>query len=398
MKNLLFYLCFGLVLQASLFSQESDSLLSVYLERANSHIALERYASAHFTLDSALQRAAFRPELVCLMVDNVFQNYFQQEDLTLFYLKNTQREEGRNLTVIRHPDRMLQKLIKAYPESGYAYKLLGDFQRLSLREGIKNPLGNPEPTWVVRDRIYAYYSRAGQLGFRDTGMNRWMGEYFLAGERPAMAISYFEKNVFEEGGDPLSNFYLSRIYFADKKYSEAYSYALGAMKQDSMLALYQQYEAARIAAQSFFFLGETNKFLSYTNKCLNLLPGKQDAYLDLIGYFANQLADRRVEKLFRQMLLENSYQFRGFEALEKHALKTGNYDFAEDLLETLLERFEYSDEALGHIYRCRGDLASQQGNAGEARRFWDISRNYYYRFLPEDDPVFRQIGQLDRLN
>jgi hypothetical protein len=58
--------------------------------------------------------------------------------------------------------------------------------------------------------------------------------------------------------------------------------------------------------------------------------------------------------------------------------------------------FEHSDEAMGNIYRFRGNLMLHRGFTEEARKLWDISRKYYSRFLPEDSPVLKQVGDISR--
>ena len=49
---------------------------------------------------------------------------------------------------------------------------------------------------------------------------------------------------------------------------------------------------------------------------------------------------------------------------------------------------------MGNIYLYRGNILFRQGLADEARKLWEISRGYFKKCLPENHPIFKQIGNV----
>ena len=144
-------------------------------------------------------------------------------------------------------------------------------------------------------------------------------------------------------------------------------------------------------------LGELDKYVYYLKECIRILPDVQDAYLDLIDYYLWDEKYDQAEETFRQMLLNNPFDLQGYKALVKYVLKTGHYLFASKLFDEMLLKFENSDEVMANVYRFKGNLAYFQDMPEEAKKFWELSRNYLKRYLPPHSPLIREVGDIKAL-
>ncbi|GEM_PF-3295178 len=385
----------------SLYSQAPDS--TSYIEEAEQLIQQQKYAAAHRILEEAIQTIGFQPIVICPLIDNVLTHFFWQKDLEIFYLKDSldyhqteasQSFANSDVVVFRYPERILKKIIGENPQFARAYKLLGDYYRLKselsvndLNESIRDEL---------REKVFTYYHRAEKLGYQSSMVNRWLGIYYYENGQPRIAKEYFLRNDTENFSDIVSCYYLSEIFYQEKQYSQGYNYAMKALQDSRYLGLDMRYNAMHTAALSLYHLGEESRFLDYILQCLQLFPDDDTAYLDLLDYYESKSDLTRMKKIIRQMLLNNPYDEKGFKYLERFCVKNFEFDFGIALFDEMMVKYEYSDQAMGNIYRFRGDLLFQQGNVDEARRLWDVSRSYFIRYLPEDSPQLKEIGDVSR--
>ncbi len=383
------------------FSQDSIS----YIQQAERLLADHQYASAQKVLESALPTLGLQPTLVCPMIEIVVKHHFMQQDYEVFYLrdstaegKNTPDGRGQNIKTVafHHPNRLLKKVIERSPQFAWAYKLMGDYYNLQLSE-----TGNldliPTSTYLeLREKVFTNYHRAAQLGYSDAEVNRWLGQYYSEANQPKVAKQYYQMNVNNNLEDPPTYFYLAEIYYSEKQYSQGYNYAVKALQNYKSLNLDLRYKSTRLAALSLFQLGERARFMDYIVECIQLFPDRQAAYLDLLEYYEVTDDSGHIRKTIKQMLLNNPYQETGYEYLENFCVEHLDYQFGEKLFEEMMVKFEHSDEAMANIYHYRGNLLFHQGLTDEAKKLWDISRNYFRRFLPEDSPQLHRVGDISR--
>lgn len=400
MKNTFFLL--GLIFVTTLaFSQESNT----YLTDAQQLIQQKKFASAYAELDSAIRTTGLQPALICAMVDNVLKHYTHHRDFVVFYIKDepgngknpADDKPGENdVMAVRYPDRLLKKSLEQSPQYALTHKLLGDFYRLQLSENKNLKILSPEVYGEIREKVFTNYLRAVQLGYNETGVNLWLGNYYKENNQLKIARQYYQMNIDNNSDDPATYCNLAEIYLGEKKYSQAYNYAIKVLQDFAALDPELRYQATRWAALSLYSLGEEERFLDYIMECIQIFPDMQAAYIDLLAYYDEKHDSLRSHKTIRQMLINNPYGERGYKYLERYCVRESDYKFGEQLFEEMMVLFEHSDEAMGFIYRFRGNLLFHQGLADDAKKLWDISRNYFSRFLPEDSPMLKQIGDISR--
>lgn len=375
---------------------------SAFYKTAQELLIQQRYATLHTLLDSALYTQGLQPGLVCRMVDNVLKNHFWRQGQNRFYLRD-KSESGMEsssvaaaVVVVRDPDVLLRKLIEAHPQSASAYKLLGDFYRIQLTANPDLERLAPVVAAELGERVAGQYAHAVQLGYLDSAVNRWLGNYYLKAGRPRLAREHFQRNVDAHLEDASTFTGLARINFAEKQYSQGLKFAESALEHTAELSVADRYEMLRIAALSLFQLGERERFLEYNQQCLRLLPARQEAYLDLCKYLAETNQFEREAQTLTDMLLNDPLDDAGYQYLVKFCVRQDDFRFGDQLLDRMAYRFEHSDAAMGNIYRFRGNLSFMKGDAEEARKLWEVSRSYFGRFLPEDHPLFKEIGDISR--
>lgn len=380
------------------FKSGSSQDLNSYLTSVDELIQKKKYASAHTVLDSAVSALGLQPNLVCLMVDNVLKHHYFHRSYKIFYLKNKENDEkaSNEVVVFRYPDRLLNKTLEQNSQFALAHKLLGDFNNLQLSDNKELKFLSPEIYNSIKEKVFSGYLRAVQLGYNDVNVNIWIGKYYKDIDQLKLARQYYQMNIDSNLDDPRAFCYLAEIYLSEKKYSQAYNYAVSALQNYTDLSLNLRYQATRWAALSLYNLGEEARFLDYIFECIQLFPDMQESYLDLLQYYEDKNDVERSQKIIRQMLLNNPYDEKAYKYLERYCVKRNNYVFGDKLFEEMMIVFEHSDEAMGNIYRFRGNLMLHRGLTEEARKLWDISRNYYSRFLPEDSPVLKQVGDISR--
>ncbi len=400
MKNSLRFACVFVLFNVA-FAQD----ISTYLSNADQLIQQKKFAAAHTVLDSAIRTLGFEPLLVNSMVNNVLKNHFMHRDFRIFYLRN-ETDNGKSSAgdkssiaapiAVRHPDWMLKNLLEQNPQSAWSYKLWGDFYRLQLAENPSLKVVAVEKHAELQEKIAANYQRAAQLGYNDPEVNSWLGAYYQARNQVKLARQYYLLNLAGNADDPAAFCNMAEIYLAEKQYSQAYNYAVKTLQSAAELSANRRYKATRLAALSLYHLGEEARFMDYITECIQLSPDIQDAYIDLLAYYEEKNDPANSRRTLRQMLLNNPYEDKGYKSLERFSVKRNEYPFGEKLLEELMLRFEHYDEAMGNIYRFRGNLMFHQGYADEAKKLWDLSRRYFSRCLPEDHPMLKQIGDVSR--
>ncbi|NOX37337.1 MAG: hypothetical protein GXO78_07355 [Calditrichaeota bacterium] len=386
------------------YAQEIPALDSASVVKdAQQLIQKKQFASAHKLLDAAIQAFGLQPVFACQMVENALKNHFTHRNFQIFYLRDypSQWNGGsadslRNFEVVslRYPDRVLKKIIELHPDYAPAYKLLGDYYDMQLSYQAESNMLKKQSIQEIENRIFDNYQKVVKLGIKDAYVFRWLGDYYFKQDHFNKAKEFYLRNVENNFEDPISYFRLAQIYFQEKQYSQGFKYANLALQKFSEDEIYMRYESLRLAALSLLNLGEEERFLDYEFEAIHLLPDQQDAYLDVMEYYDRKGEVATIENLIREMLKNNPYDRKGFEYLEKFVVKYNNFLFSEKLFEELIVKFESSDEAMGNIYMYRGNILFRQGLTDEARKLWEISRGYFKKCLPENHPIFKQIGNV----
>lgn len=395
-----FIFYFGLALTTQGKNVQTDSLF--YFQQVNALLEQKKYASAYFMLEEYLEQNGMRPFFACWMVEIGLNNFYRHENYNFFYLKDLDEqkstpklgEAGLRISRLRYPQRILEKIIQDYPGYAPAYKLLGDYFDLQLRDLSHFDFTSAATIKSLEEKIFNYYSQAEKHGYKNIQLNRWMGDYYFNRNQLELAQEYYLKNVKKPPPDGISLYRLAEISFQKKSYTQAYNFASEAVKNLLPEEFYLKYDALRITAKSLKELGETQKFVDTIQECVNLLPDVQDAYLDLIDFYKSQQNTVKIAALFREMLLKNPYELEGYRKLESYVIESRNYALADSLFEIMLLQYENWDEVLANIYWSKGNLAFARHSKAAAQNFWDISRNYMRRYLPENHKLIRQVGSL----
>jgi len=374
-------------------STASDSLL--FVQQINTLIDQRNYATAHIMLEDYLEQHGLKPDIIALMIQNGLNHFYRQENYELFLLKD-ETHAGKNSKIgrLHFPQRLLENLIEQYPNYSLAYKLMGDFYDLKLKALSNFEFAKSSDIKIYEDKIYHYYTQADQMGLRSSYISRWLGDYYYHSKQFDIAEKHYKKNLSKTAPDPISLYRLGDIYYQKKLYTQAYNYALESTKYFKDEDIYLKYDALRLSAISLRELGEFDRFLELINQCLQLIPDMQEAYLDLINYYRSPLIREKVEMLFGEMFLENSFDIKGYRAFEDYITTNNSYTFADTLFNSMLLKFENWDEVLANIYWSKGNLAYHQSLLKDADRFWEISRNYMRRYLPENHKLIKQVGEV----
>lgn len=397
--KLLLSLSVFLLLNSSGYSDDSISVVT----RAEELIKQGQYATANEMLKNAVQELGIQPLLICTMVENALNNHFGQRDFISFYLMDSlppgvnDKKEERNsqkVSFLRYPDQLLQKVINQYPDYAHAYKLLGDFYKMKLRNqpGGDRPVLSPDE---LQDLILANYTKAVQLQYNDVEVNRWLGDYYYNHSQMKIALDYYQKNVDSNFDDAMTYYHLAKIYFLEKQYSQSYNFAMKAISEIPLSDLNIRRDAMMLAANSLLTFGEEDRFVEYVRRCIALLPDDQTCYIALLKYYDEKERPDEMEQLISQMMLNNPYDREGYHFVESFVVKYNRFHFGEKLIEEIMLKYENSDQVMGNIYWFRGNLLFYEGMGEEAKRLWEISRNYFSRYLPPDDSIFKQIGHVN---
>lgn len=381
-----------------LFAQDITS----DIKKASELIAKKQYASANQFIESLIQKNGFQPKLVCMQVENALVNHFYNRKYISFYLMDSVKTgNGNNLkyyntiSFLRYPNRILERIISENSDYGEAYKLLGDFFNLKLNL-IDSTLADKEALAQVSENVFQNYNKAFQLGYNGPFVNRWLGDYYKSKNQFKNAKIYYQKNVDSGFNDIMTSYSLAEIYYKEKQYSQSYSFVLKVLPNLSISKIKEKYNALRIAALSMLYLGEEERFKTYIYECTKLLPDKQESYIALAEYYDQKKNVDKIEEVVSEMLAENPFDLPGYNYLENFVLKYDRYLFEEKLFENMMLNFENSYQVTGNIYWYRGNLFFHQGMNEEAKKLWEISRSYFSKYLPEDDPIFKKIGNINQ--
>jgi hypothetical protein len=372
------------------------------IKKASESITQKQYASANQFIESLIQKNGFQPELVCMQVENALAHHFYNMKYISFYLMDSVKTgNGNNLkysntiSFLRYPNRLLERIISEYPDYSKAYKLLGDFYKLKLNI-VDSSLVNKEALAQVTENVFQNYNKAFQLDYNGPLVNRWLGNYYKSKNQLKNAKIYYQKNV-DSGFNDIMTFYnLAEIYYKEKQYSQSYSFVLKALANLSVSKIKERYNALRIAALSMLYLGEEERFKTYIDECIRLMPDKQETYITLAQYYDQKKNIDKIEEIVSEMLAKNPFDLEGYNYLENFILKYDRYLFGEKLFENMMLNFDNSYQVTGNIYWYRGNLFYHQGMNEEARKLWEISRSYFSKYLPDDDPIFKKIGNVNQ--
>lgn len=391
-------------LQSNALAQDAAKTDSTFfVQQVQDLIQQEQYATAQIMLEERIQQEGMKPFYLLWMIRNGLQHYYRHENYEIFYLRDNnsalKRSESDSLgnvkiARLRYPQRLLQNIIQSYPNYARAYKLLGDYYDIQLRDLSDFDFVQKDDIKDLEEKIFSNYIQAENLGLKSPYIYRWLGDYYLNSGQPDLAVKYYRKNIESNAKDAIPFFRLAEINFQKKQYTQAYNYALQSLKYFSPSDVYLKYDAERVAAKSLKTLGEQDKFLYYINESIQMLPYLQDSYIDLYHFYEENGNTEDAENVLRKMLMNNPYDQKGYQVTEKYVVKQKSYYFADSLSDEMLIKYENWDEALANIYWFKGNLAYYRGLPPEAKKFWDLSRNYMRRYLPEDSPLIKQVGEI----
>lgn len=405
MLKFLAILLISLIFQYSLNSQPSQQDSLFVVQQVSDLIRAQKYASAHELLENYLEEFGINNHFVCLMVDNGLRHHYLHENYDYFYLKNVENSSGKpakeaqpQIARLRHPRRLLEKVIRQKPDKALAYKLLGDYYNIQLGDLSHFEFAQNGSIKELEEKCFYYYTKAEKLGVSDRETCRWLGDYYNSRNQPETAEKYYQKNIEKSPPDAISLFQLAELSFQKKQYTQAYNYSSKSLKFLKPEDLYLRYDALRMAAISLKELGEETRFLQLINECLKTNSEAQEAYIDLIDYYISNGDTTIVEHTFTEMFLNNPFDRPGYNRLEKYIVSSGHFKFADSLFDRMILKYENWDEALANIYWSKGNIAYHRNLTSEASSFWELSRNYMRKYLPEDHSILKQVGELSRKN
>jgi tetratricopeptide (TPR) repeat protein len=370
------------------------------LQQVNSLVENQNYASAHIAMEEYLQRAGMKSFFSCLMVQNGLNHSYRHENYQIFLLKDesssVDQKTAKDIRIgrLRYPQRILEKLIKQYPQKALPYKLLGDYYNIQIKDVSNFEYVQQNKINDLEEKIYTYYSQAVKMGYDDQYLNRWLGDYYTSSNQTEMAEKYYLKNTRKKSEDPISFYRLAEINFQKKLYTQAFNYANRSLELFPPEDIYLKYDALRLSSNSLKELGDELQFVELIHKCIQLIPEIQNAYLDLVNFYTNTSEFELADGTYKQMFLANPFDLKGYRNFEAYLNKTKNYTFADTLFEEMQLMYDNWDEVMANIYWSKGNLAYSQNLLKESRRFWEISRNYMRRYLPENHSLIKQVGSI----
>jgi len=374
-------------------SPATDSVL--FIQQIKNLIEQKNYATAHILLEEYIEQNGMKPHVTTLMIQNGLTHYYRQENYDLFLLKD-ETNAGKKVRIgrLRYPQRILENLIEQNPNYAYAYKLLGDYYNIQLNDLSNFEFTKSTEIKKLEEKIYHYYSQADQMGLQNAFIYRWLGDYYSNTNQTDLAEKYYKKNISKSAPDPISLYRLAEIYYQKKLYTQAFNHALESTKYFKAEDVYLKYDALRLSANSLRELGEFDRFLEMINECIQFMSDLQEAYLDLILYYSSPLMPEKVEPLFTEMFMKNPFELKGYRSFEDYVITNNRYTYADTLFNSMLLKYENWDEVLANIYWSKGNLAYHQNLTKESNRFWEISRNYMRRYLPENHKLIKQVGEV----
>ncbi len=388
-----------------IMSQEVNEDSIFFFQQLKNLIDQNQFATAHFLLDDRMKKEGMKPILICWMVDNGLKHFFRHENYDIFFLKDADLSPEKNesdslksikIARLRHPQRLLNWVISQFPNNSWAFKLLGDYYDIQLQDFSNIDFIDIEKIKDLETKIFEYYDQAEKLGFRSPDLFNWLGDYYLKLNRLDLAKKYYLKNISKEIPNALSYFRLAEICYRKKQYTQAYLNATRSINFFEPADVYLKYEAIRLAALALKALGDVDKFVECLQECIEILPDVQEAYIDLAQYYQANKDTIEAEKVLKAMLLNNPYDLKGYRAVEHYIEQEHRYVFGDSLFNEMSLKFENWDEVMANIYWSKGNLAFIQNKIEAARKFWEISRNYMRRYLPEDSQYIKQVGDLSR--
>ncbi len=396
-------LLFLVSLVHTVFAQNTSEDSALFYQQIDDLVQQKQYATTHLLLLDRMQREGVKTQLVCRVVDNALSHYYKHDKFEIFYLRD--RNNGHKQKILdtlnvlkiaklRYPLRWLKRISKLNPQSGWTKKLMGDYYRIQLQNVENIDLVSDDKKLQIREKVFTHYSQAEQLEYQNAFVFRWLGVYKFKTNQIEEAESYFVKTLEINAEDPFALYYLAKISSQNKQFSQTLNYAKDAIQHLSSEQTFLRYQAVLLAAESLRELGEINKFLYYTNEAIKLIPDEQSAYLILHHYYRNQKKTEKAEDILAQMLLQNPFELKGYRVIESYVLQNESFYFGDKLFDQMLMKYENWDEVLANIYWSKGNLAYRQGLTSEAKKFWDISRNYMKNYLPEEDPLIKKVGSI----
>ncbi len=397
------YILIFFIFLTNIFAQslKKDSLN--FTRQVRDLITQKQYATAQLLLTNRMMQTGMKPDYICLMVQNGLRHFYRQVDYQIFYLKDENKKsnyivldtlENVRIVKLRYPQRLLEKVISQNSTNGWAEKLLGDYYDIQLRELNNLHFIKAERLGQLEELVFSHYRKAEELGYKSEELYRWLGDYYLGMNNPKIAEEYYRKNIAGNKNSGKDYYRLAEISYQQKAYTQTYNYSLMALQNLSRDDVYLKYDAILMAAQSLKALGELDKFLYYTSEAIRLLPDLQPAYIDLYYFYFQRNDMENARKSLADMLVKNPYDLKGYRIVEEYVTKQDNYFFSDSLYDDMLVKYENWDEVLANIYWSKGNLAYYQGYGSDARKFWEISRNYMRNYLPEDSPLLGQVGAI----
>jgi hypothetical protein len=383
-------------------NQNTDSLF--FILDVKKQISNKNFASAHYALEDRINHSDKKLDYICLMIENCLKNHYRNENYDFFYLKDldpsvynqeTKSQTNPKIARVRHPIRLLQWAIDNYPEHSLSYKLMGDYYDLQLQGFSDYKIIQDETFKVIEENVFTYYNKAEKLGYKDSYINNWLGEYYLKSDDLDSAQKYFSQNLNNRQQNAISYYRLAEIFFKKKLFTQAYLHSQKAISNFDPDEVYLKYDATLLAAWSVYPLGETDKYLSYVDECIQMLPNEQGAYIELYNYYSSHNENRKSENILKEMLLKNPFELKGYRVLEEYVTRQNKESFSDSLFDAMQVEFDTWDEVMANIYWSKGNIAFMKKKNEEAQKFWEISRSYMRRYLPDNSPILKQIGDLD---
>ena len=269
------------------------------------------------------------------MVQNGLNHYFRQENYQIFLLKDespsANQKASKNIQIgrLRHPQRILEKIIRQYPQKALPYKLLGDYYNIQLKDISNFEAVEQLKINDLEEKIYTYYSQAVKLRLEDSYLNRWLGDYYAHSNQIELAEKFYLKNSRKNYEDPISLYRLAEINYQKKLFTKAFNFADRSLDLFTPEDIYLKYDAIRLSANSLRELGEESRFIELIKECIQLIPEIQEAYLDLTRFYTDHSNYDLAEKTYKQMLTANPFELKGYRNFETYLSKTKNYAVAD---------------------------------------------------------------------
>jgi tetratricopeptide (TPR) repeat protein len=364
------------------------------IAKAKALVADKKYETAFKLLDS-VDTQNQKPDIVLLKEDIVL-NYFVSSIMhQMFSLKDLKKNEnimdyrGKEGTTDIHyfeVDKVLDTLIKQYPENCKLYKGLGDFYyEVDLKYGV-NWMDKGEELYKLME---TNFTKATQGGCGDYLSYYILGYSMLTQKKYKESITPFLKSIELNKEYPSSHYNLAYAYlYADEREKALQSAA-------KSLELYQgvsyKSDAARMMAVINAELGKDKESLSNYELANKIEPGNYYNLKPLVNIYLKN-GSPKATQVTKEFFLLGPTKPTIYDDLEDIFTANKKIDALTAFYKTQLDAFKTNNQVLGSLYFFLARIY-MESDKKQAKEYFLNAKDSFAKVFKSDNGVFKAIDE-----